>query len=150
MSDRSDALNATVTTVPWVFVGDNAPRVFMRRPVSNVFVCDTTLAGTIFRLAVPANETISGSDMVGVDCHGGATGKRCGVYQGSSRPELDDAAYDSGLARRCTSQRCNLPARDPLSRLSIHSRFRAGGLSLVYAGGRRLRGYRYSRPLDIW
>jgi hypothetical protein len=98
MFDHSDALNASTTTLSRVFVGDTVSRVFVSEPVSRVFVGDTTLAETSRRLAVLANETISDSDMVGGDRGGDGMAKRGGVYQRSSRPELNDAEYHSGIA----------------------------------------------------
>jgi hypothetical protein len=49
------------------------------------------------RVTELANETMSGSGMVGGDRAGGGTGKRGDVYRRSSSPELDDAEYHSGI-----------------------------------------------------
>jgi transcriptional regulator with GAF, ATPase, and Fis domain len=65
MSERSDAPNAGLTASR-VFVGDTVSRVFISESVAGVFVGDTTLQGTLRRLAILAYQTISGADMVAV------------------------------------------------------------------------------------
>jgi hypothetical protein len=65
MSEHSDAPNACVTASR-VFVGDTVSRVFISESVAGVFVGDATLEGSLRRLAILANQTISGSDMVAV------------------------------------------------------------------------------------
>jgi transcriptional regulator with GAF, ATPase, and Fis domain len=65
MSEHTDASNACVTASR-VFVGDTVSRVFVSESVAGVFVGDATLEGSLRRLAVLANQTISGSDMVAV------------------------------------------------------------------------------------
>jgi hypothetical protein len=83
MSDRSDAVSVSITTLSRVLVGDTVCRPFMV----------DELEEARRRVAELANETIAGSDMVGDrrDKHG--------VYQRSSRPELGDAEYQSAIAQ---------------------------------------------------
>lgn len=49
-----------------VFVGDTVSRVFLSETVALVFAGDATLEGTLRRLAVLANQAMSGSDLVSV------------------------------------------------------------------------------------
>lgn len=96
MTDRSDAPSARIT-LSRVFVGDAVSRVFVGDTVSR-FYLDAALAQVRRRVAEPAIETMSGSELVGRDRHGRGNGKRDSVYQRSSRPELGDAEYQSGIA----------------------------------------------------
>jgi hypothetical protein len=97
MSDHSDAPNRSTTTLARVFVGDTVSRVFVGDTVSRLYM-NAALEEARRRVTELANETISGSEMVGGDRDGRGAAKRGGVYQRSSRPELDDAEYHSGIA----------------------------------------------------
>jgi hypothetical protein len=143
MSAHSDALSVCITDSR-VFRGDTVSRVFVGDTVAR-FYMDAALEQGRRRVAELASETISGSDMVGGDRDGPGTAKRGGVYQRSSRPELADAEYHSGLT----------PGLDALASVVTfwgairdhghltQSRFRVGEVS-VAPGRKRPRGYRYS------
>jgi hypothetical protein len=65
ISDHSDAASVCIADSP-LCVGDNVSRAFISETVSRVLVGDATLEGTLHRLAVLANDTMLGSDMVAV------------------------------------------------------------------------------------
>jgi GAF domain-containing protein len=95
MSDRCDASSAEVTESR-VFVGDTVSRVFISETVSGVFVGDPTLEGTLRRLAVLANETISASDMVAVTTLVAGRPRTAG-FTDELASEIDDLQCQSGL-----------------------------------------------------
>jgi hypothetical protein len=95
MSEHSDAPNACLTASR-VFVGDTGSRVFISESVAGVFVGDTTLDGTLRRLAILANQTISGSDMVAVTTLVARRPRSTGSTDALAS-EIDDLQCHSGV-----------------------------------------------------
>lgn len=91
----SDAPSVCVTDSR-VFVGDTVSRVFISETVSAVFVGDATLEGTLRRLAVLANQAMSGSDMVSVTTL--VAGRRRTVgFTDDLASQVDDLQCQSGV-----------------------------------------------------
>jgi hypothetical protein len=95
MTDRSSALRTSIT-LSRVFVGDAVSRVFVGDTVSRFYI-DVALEEARRRVAEPADEMISSSDLVGGERDEGENGKRGDVYRRLSRSELGGAECQSGI-----------------------------------------------------
>jgi GAF domain len=94
LSDHLDAPSVRISD-SGMFVNDTVSRVFISETVSNLLEGDITLEITLRRLAVLANETISGSDMAAANTMVAGRPRTAGVTDDLAS-EVDDLQYRPG------------------------------------------------------